>query len=268
VLCVVLLYKGKTYYDYYTTAMERGPGMRRGAKRPRAGAAPKRKRARTAARGKIGRAIVPKMYVFKRKVLDTVIANNGASPGGGWLTTGDLALVTTMIFALNQLPNSTDFTNLFAEYRIKRVRTKIYCGWPGNVNNNTATQDGLAINIRFQFSSNRTGQAITVADSADSWAEKQMVGSATRGFQNEKPVILDQGVNQLSMVFHTAVDTDYVVKKPSWQSTNEPGTPYYGYDLRIEALTEPTLGLGPGGNYRNAQFKLEHEFELEFRGVK
>jgi len=240
-------------------------GAKRGKRQLFKGAAKRRK---TNGKSRIGRAITPKVYTFRRKVIDSVIANNGASPGGGWLTTGDLALVTTMIFALNQLPGVTDFTNLFAEYRIKRVKTKIYCAWPGNVNNNTATQDGLAINIRFQFSSNRTGQALTVADSADDWAQKQRVGSVTRGFQNEKPVILSQGLNQLSMVFHTAVDTDYVVKSPSWSSTTEVGTPYYGYDLRIEALTEPTLGLGPGGNYRNAQFKLEHEFEIEFRGVK
>lgn len=173
-----------------------------------------------------------------------------------------------MIFALNQLPNSTDFTNLFAEYRIKRVVTKIFCAWPGNVNNNTAAQDGLGINIRFFFASNRTGQALTSADTSADWAEKQMVGSTTRGFNNQIPVTINQGLNQLSMVFHTSVDTDYVVKKPAWQSTSEVGTPYYGYDLRIEALTEPTLGLGPGASYRNATFKLEHEFTIELRGVK
>lgn len=218
-------------------------------------------------KNKVSRAITPKVYTFKRKVLDSVIASNAASPGSGWLTTGDLALVTTMIFALNQVPNPDDFKNLFAEYRIKKVRTKIWCGWCGNVNNNTVALDGAAINIRFQFASNRTGQGITVSDTANDWAEKQMVGSTERGYNNARPVILEQGLNQLSMVFHTAVDTDYVVKRPSWSSTTETGTPYYGYDLRIEALTEPTLGLGPGGSYRNATFKLEHEFTIECRGV-
>lgn len=198
--------------------------------------------------------------------MDSVVADNSASPGSGWVTTSDLGLVTTMIFALNMVPNSTDFTNLFSEYRIKRVVTRIFCAWPGNV---YAVAEGTGgINIRFFFAANRTGQALTSADTSADWAEKQMVGSVTRGKDNEKPVILNQGLNQLSMVFHTAVDTDYVVKKPSWQSTAEPGTPYYGYDLRIEALTEPTLGLGPGASYREATFKLEHELFIECRGVK
>ena len=172
-----------------------------------------------------------------------------------------------MIFALNQVPNPDDFKNLFSEYRIKSVRTKIWCGYVGNVNQNTAALDGMGINIRFQFASNRTGQGVTTSDTADDWAEKQMVGSTERGLTNEKPVVLSQGLNQLSMVFHTAVDTDYVVKRPSWSSTTETGTPYYGYDLYISSLNND-IGLGPGASYRNANFKLEHEFTIECRGVQ
>jgi len=80
-------------------------------------------------------------------------------------------------------------------------------------------------------------------------------------------VVLNQGLNQLSMVFHTAIDTDYVVKRPSWSSTTEAGTPYYGYDLIISSLCND-IALGPGASYRNANFKLEHEFTIECRGVR
>ena len=226
----------------------------------------KRQRTNGRRKPKITRSIVPKVYTFKRKVLDEVTASDAASPGAGWLTTGENCLTTTMIFALNQVPNPTDFTNLFAEYRIKSVRTKIWCGFVGNVNQNTAALDGMGINIRFQFASNRTGQAVTVADTLNDWAEKQMVASTQRGFNNELPVVLNQGLNQLSMVFHTAIDTDYVVKRPSWSSTTESGTPYYGYDLIISSLSND-ISLGPGASYRNANFKLEHEFTIECRGV-
>ena len=159
---------------------------------------------------------------FKRSQ-SVVIGLNGASPPEGWSVSGN-NIYKNWGFSLAQLQDNTDFTNLFKYYRLKGVRLQMYFS-----NNVSTSEDGNNSPSNNQMvmwlDTNKDG-----ANVAGSGLETTYLNSQTAKKQlclktDGKPIDIYMPLLQQGMTYGGVGNTDYVIQKPKFISTNEPATP-------------------------------------------
>ena len=222
------------------------------------------KRRRTGGRrSRISRAIVPKVYRFQRTF--SQIVNAGDLPAGWFITTETpSALVSTIAVNLADLPNYSEFANLFQLYRLTKIESVFVPGWNPNLPD---PSNGVGANILVRWKSNRTGQAMGTSDTNEAWNQCQMVKRGSFSGTAAKPLSVKQKLNQLAETYASTVNTDYGVVTPRWLSTTEVNAGHYGYDIRFD-VCQDILAINPGGSYRNLTFRLDHVVTLECKGVQ
>ena len=72
----------------------------------------------------LGKPLVPSEHRFKRTVVETIAL--GASVPSGWTTDGANGIYRQWFYKLSDLPEYEEFTNLFAQYKITGVATRMY----------------------------------------------------------------------------------------------------------------------------------------------
>jgi len=203
---------------------------RRGPKRR----IPKGQRARLRIRNNIGRRMLrptankPSVHLFKRTMTETLALSNVVAPVG-WTAEGN-AIYRNFEFKLNDLHDATDFTALFAQYKLCGVRQELI------FSNNTTDDDNSQMLI--YWDTNRSGQNETGTESRflDSQTSKHRVLKPPGG-----QVKLYTKLSQLSNTFKLT-DDDYAVVKPRYISTAEPNTPHYGNSMRIQRVDDLPFG--------------------------
>lgn len=141
-------------------------------------------------------------------------------------------------YALSDLPNYTEFTNLFDSYRI------------------------MAIKIKFIYTSNVTGQGsatgpinpavvlpicYTVVDHDDSVALTSQTDyeqyESCKVSRLDKPFTRYFKPCTTMMVYKDAVSTGYGISRRSqWMDCSQPGVPYYGFKMGIDPVQYTTGG--------------------------
>lgn len=187
------------------------------------------KKFRSRRRRRMSRSRIPRhstiVHSFKRKMYHgTVTTTYGAGATLGALT-----------FNLAALPNYTEFTSLFDEYRILGILVEFHPGvdsWsaePGVALTNMAlpqvrtiidhTEDGVpsSFNDMYQYANCKM----------------------TRGTTIHKRFLRP---NVLSQAFESTVSTAYSPKYKQWITTDDATTPHYGLKYGIDALPSASLG--------------------------
>ena len=205
--------------------------------------------------------MAPRVLQFKRKSADTLILNT-ASPPIGWTSlssTGDEALTMNYVISLAQIPNYTNFTNLFDSYRIRAIRLQGYFSFNVAAPNNQAQ-------AMLYYCRDHLGQS-TPADLSEDWfnerprSRKRLLvnGSGKPSFDIYMPL------TQLANTYGTVTNNDYTMKRPKFISTNEVNTPHYGMNLRLQRVDGNAWTSGTSNQYPT--LKLYTTVYFECRGI-
>lgn len=182
----------------------------------------------------------PRTYAFSRATENFL---NMDAPTNGWVTTADNAVVRTFAWDLNSLTANSEFTNLFAQYKLNYAVVKMF----PTVSKFVAVQ-GAPIPSAYGGNSiitvwrNVHGVAL---DSAFSTSDLLQIQSK-RQFMvpSSKPTIIKMPLKQSSNLYGSLTNTDYAAVKPKYVSTTETSTPHYGLNVHIRKIDGTPYGAG------------------------
>lgn len=218
------------------------------------------KRAKT---GRPSKGLTMSKYFFKRCMTEVRDSFDAASSGRWYTNVLQTETSWYQQFTLNQLHNATDFTTLFAQYRINAVKVELIPQATSIPQGNRGA--GLGLGAEFSqlvayVMPNPHGQ---FGPTAISSLSEQICLDAQyckkRKWINGKPFKIYTKTNQLGMVYASTVNTDYVKIKPRLLSTNEIDTPHYGLSILFVNQNGGTLPVIP--------CKIITTFYIECRGA-
>lgn len=172
----------------------------------------------------------PKVFPFKRQMEEYV---DFSSPPSDWVTTLDNQLVRTFTYNLNDLPNHSEFTNLFAQYKLNYAIVEMF----PNVSQMTSgyvAVGGAASNYIVTVWRNTHGVPLNAAFTRDELLE---IGSKrTFMMPTVKPTRFKMPLKQLSATYASTLNTDYATVKPRYINTTEDTTQHYGINVAISRV--------------------------------
>lgn len=172
----------------------------------------------------------PRVFAFKRQT-ETYL--DMTSPSDGWLTTLDNQIVKTFTFNLNDLPNHSEFVNLFAQYKLNYAVIELF----PNVSAMTAgyvQTGGAASNFLCTVWRNTHGVPLTAAFTKDQLLEIQR--KRTFMMPTSKPTRFKMPLKQLSTMYASTLNSDYATVKPRYINTTEDTTQHYGINVAISRV--------------------------------
>lgn len=225
-----------------------------------------RRRARKSRGGwKLARPMRPRVYNFTRCFVETVqLVNNAGGPvPDGWQIAADAGMVKAQAFNLAQLPDYSEFTSLYAQYRILAVKTTMYFSSTNSDQGNEALANKQ---ILLYMAPNRNGvghavKPLTESHFLQTQATKKKLCLNTNG----RPISVYMKLNQLNEVYAGTVNSDYTAVKPKFISTTETSTPHYGLDFRFQRVDN---GLFSAGGSVYPSVKMIHKVYLQCRQVE
>lgn len=205
--------------------------------------------------------MAPRVLQFQRKFSQDVVLNSLAPPTG-WTSRsadGDECLTLNYVFSLNQIPDYTNFTNLFDSYCIKGVRLQGYF-------TATVSQSSSQAQTMLFYCRDHLGQS-TASDLTEEWFN-QRPRSKKRVLLNAmgKPAFdIYMPLTQLANTYHSLTNTDYVMRRPRFISTNEVSTPHYGFNLRLARVDGNRWTHGTSNQYPTLKMFTTVYFQM--RGI-
>lgn len=177
--------------------------------------------------GRPTRGLRPAVYLFKRRYVETFSMSNAPS---NWDSGQSDAITTNTLFKLEDLSDYTDFTNLFAQYKITAAKMEMY--FSQNVVEENPGVGSAPCNVMVYMAPNRTGatQSLTEQWFLNNQTTRKKLGIVSSG----RPVTMYMPLKQLSERYASAVNTDYATMRPSWVSTSETTTAHFGNVLRMQ----------------------------------
>lgn len=203
------------------------------------------------------RPMRPRSYFFNRSFVETVVLNSTAAPDG-W-TSVDQGLVRSQPFKLSDLPQYTEFVNMFAQYRLLAVSQEYFFS-------NTSSDNLNNQQIIMYTSPNAQGVANTAnlneAFFMQSQCSKKRLCLTTTG----RPVKVYTKLRQLSRIFSGELgNQDFIKVKPKFVSTTEPEAQHYGIDVRLQRVDGQNFSTG-SSSYPSV--KIVTKVYLQTRQVK
>ena len=205
--------------------------------------------------------MAPRVLQFKRRMVDTLVLNT-ASPPTGWTSlssAGDEAITLNYVISMAQIPNYTNFTNLFDSYRIRGIRLQGYYSFNVAAPNNQS--QAMLYYCRDHLGQNSASQL------SEEWFNERprsrkrlLVNSSGRpSFDIYMPL------TQLANTYGSVTNNDYTMKRPKFLSTNEVDTPHYGMNLRLQRIDGNAWTAGSSNQYPT--LKLFSTIYFECRAI-
>lgn len=225
------------------------------------------RRKRTTKIVRMPRPMRPRTYNFTRSMVQTVVLNNDdQTETTGWKKTiGEYSMSKQWTFKLEDLPNYSEFVNLYEQYRIMAIKQEYY--FSDSVASSVAVGNNVNSSnkqIIMMSTPNSTGNNHTLNENyfMQSQCAKKKLCLNTMGY----PVKVYTKLKQLSRIFSSEEgNQDFIKVSPKFISTNEPKALHYGVDMRLARVDGGEFSLG-GSNYPSV--KIITKFYMQFRQVK
>lgn len=209
----------------------------------------------------VPRSMRPLRYTFKRDLEQTIQLNGSTAPDG-WYNDGNYRIYTNLAWSLASLGATTDFTNLFRQYKINGARVRMY------FSNTASTTTELGSNsyytnsqILCRMATNQRGTDEVLNNSY--WFQRQAKKYKT-ALNGGRPIDIYMPLTILSEVA-SSTGSSNVMRKPSYVSTANTNIVHHGLNIALERVD----GQGFSQNQSNYQYcKLITTLYLEFRGVE
>lgn len=205
---------------------------------------------------------------FKRTKPIEVVLKSANNNGWTWNSNADYpTLATHFVFdAQNSVDGMTELASLFDQYKLVGVRL---CAYYSNVTN----VDNANNQIVMYTIANRTGQDSVTELTEDYFLSRPrhkkkvlLTGSNKPAFDMYFPL------NQLTMKYASATNTDYSISKPNFISTNELTTQHYGVSALLKRIDSRPFSAGQkdpdGVQTTDPILKIYQTIYLKCRGVK
>ena len=217
------------------------------------------------------RSVVP----FTREAETTVRLDTlaGLDDGAGTyisMVRANKGIVGRIRIRLNNLPNYSDFTNLFKEYKLNYLKLTFIPA--GNIAATTAyrnEEDGATVqtlgnkNVLIRTCLNRTGDVPDTNNDIPMWnqlqAKKQWV------LAQDKPTTITCKLNQLKVVERGTGLNSTALSKPTYLSTNNVDINHYGLDVRFDSIDGTAINSANGDIW--PKFRVISKVYFTCRGV-
>ena len=199
----------------------------------------------------------PKIYSFTRAREQLLALEDPDAGATGWLSTFDDAVVKTFTSSLSELPNFTEFTGLFSQYKLNGLTLKMFPSYSQVVSTDAAVASN---NIIITVWPNTTGTPLTAAFTKAELNEIQRKRQWM--FPLNRPTSIYMPLKQLNSIYNSTINTDYTVVKPRYISTTETTTPHYGMNVHIAKVDGSTFSTN------SARLKIFEKIYLTCKQVK
>lgn len=202
---------------------------------------------------RISRPLRPRIDSYKRSFSSTIQlrTDTGNIPVGWYVDNG--ALFTTWTFYLKQLNDITDFTNLYAMYKIKGVRLQMYFSNTQSVISQDSTS-GYTPNrqLMVYMTPNREGDAYNNSGDPGSEPLTEDVCLDTQSVKKKlalnggRPLDIYMSLRQQNVLFNKTDSTAYSTVAPKWLRSDQTEVNHYGLNMRIQRVDDQPLTTGGG----------------------
>lgn len=160
----------------------------------------------------------PSVYPFTRQYEQMLVLE---APDGGFLTTFQDNLVVGQVnIALSSLPDYTDFTTLFQAYKINGMTLKVTPSY--QLDADPATGETILCDIWLNPYGVAPGAGFKLSDLLQIQKRQSFIMPQRKGFSRS------MRLKQLSEIYASATNTDYVSMRPKYIATTEANTPHFG----------------------------------------
>lgn len=205
--------------------------------------------------------MAPRVLQFKRRMVDTLTLNS-VTPPTGWTSlsaAGDEAITLNYVISMAQIPNYTNFMNLFDSYRIKGIRLQGYYSFNVAAPNNQSQ-------VMLYYCRDHLGQTSAAQLSEDWFNERPRSRKRLLVNASGKPSFdIYMPLTQLANTYQSVTNNDYTMKRPRFISTNEVNTPHYGLNLRLSRIDGLPWTANSSNQYPT--LKLFSTIYFECRGI-
>lgn len=163
---------------------------------------------------------------------------------------------------LSDVPNASEFTALYDQFKILKIKT--YIVMRANVNSLNDSAGNNNIGMPNIICAEDLDDVTAPSDNLAGYqVVQQYARSKAMSFTPEKRVFRFTVVPAVStQIFESGVSTAYSPKRLQWISTNDPTTPHYGMKYVIEVpISGGTVGV-------DVAFDVYATYKLLFRSVK
>ncbi len=220
-----------------------------------------RRRRRVYKKASVPRQLRPRTYRFKRDIEETLLLS-GTSPPDGW--TGNSSfnrIYRNFAWSLSQVGDSTDFTNLFRQYRILGARVKLMFSTTQSTTNplNNFTNSQLLI----RMAPNQRGTTPMVLN--DAYWQSIQAKKYRLAFNGGRPIDIYMPLKQLTEIATGNSGTTNTMTRPKFVTTQDLSAAFYGINMSIERVDGQALS-GTNANYQYCKSITTLYFEC--RGVE
>jgi hypothetical protein len=169
-----------------------------------------------------------KTYNFQRSREQLLALEDPDVGATGWLSTFDDAVVKTFTFSLAELPNYSEFTGLFSQYKLNSAAIKMFPSYSQVVSSTgSVASNNMIITVWPNYTGTPLTAAFTKAELNEIQSKRQWM------FPLNKPTMIKMPLKQLNSIYNSTINTDYTVVRPRYISTTETATPHYGINVHI-----------------------------------
>ena len=207
------------------------------------------------------KSLVGSIYTFKRFNTFTVGTQSAAQAGDCDVQWDDPTGYLGLKFVLNDLPNATEFSTLFDQYRIKSVRIKVTPIWNSVVADNvdagsTSQPQVMVMTYVYDFDNISTVLDIEELNQYQRRHQKVLAGYRSKNlFVNPRAqvrVATDSG----------GTDTNALAKANQWQDCADLQIPFFGVRMLVKPLN---LQYNPDDNF---VMRLDFTYVIDFKNVR
>ena len=206
----------------------------------------------------LSRSVIP--FIRERETYFNLndLTGSGTSPFGV-SATADGGVAGNLSVKLSDLPNSSDFTNLFRQYKLNYLVLIFY---PAANTAQAGDDSAHNNNVLIRISKNQTGIAMGAGNTISEWSQIQ----AKRQWMlaQNKPTKIKVPLSQLYEVTD-GTSTSTAVGRPRYISTNNPGVSHYGLNIRFDSCSGISLSAGEVNVW--PQFRIVAKVYLTCKGV-
>lgn len=183
----------------------------------------------------------------------------GTSPFNNLVHTADGGVAGNLDVKLSDFPSSSDFTNLFRQYKINYLKVTFY-----PASNTTIAGDDSAHNnnILIRTMYNKTGIAMGAGNTISEWSQVQAKKQWL--LARNKPTTITCPLSMLYEV-NDGTTTGTAVGRPRYISTNNPSVPFFGLNLRFDSCDGTALSAGDVNLWPS--FRVVAKIYLTCKGV-
>lgn len=217
--------------------------------------------------GKPSRGLTQSVYLFKRRLVD-VIELNSQIPEDNWLPGAYNSIYKQLKFTLDDIRDSSDFTNLFTMYKLSGVKITFMFSQTGSVPISSGGSVPIMHNTNSQVIVMTAPWSAGETEAPDANYMKDKQASKRRlGLNGGKPISFYMPVKQLSVRHSTITGggTDYASVRPKWISCKEPHCTHYGFNVCFQRA-DRSIFAHESTQYQSC--RIEYTYYIACKGVQ